>query len=172
MATDMVIGYIYFVESNAVDNIDWVPTVDNIVLGALYTEGTEYCKLQIPEEIVIDAFTSIEATHTGGGTGFQTRPNARFYEALSKGIETSRSNAATVRNFFMLDRHTSGAAATYRQVYLVVKYSAAGYEKFVDHDSTSRDFCKGVVPHVKTVWRKDDYDRAMVFIDWISTWGG
>ena len=166
----MVNGYIYFLESDATDNINWVPTVDNIILGALYTEGTEYCKLELPKKLSIGFNTSIEVTHAGGGSSFDFRPNRRFFDALAQGIETSRANAATVRNFFMLDRHTSGAAATFKRYYMVVKYGTTTYEKFIDHSSTSRDYCKGVVLNCETLWKESEPLVATIRINWASVW--
>jgi len=170
MATDMVIGYVYFLESNAADNINWVPTVDNIILSVLYTEGTEYCKLQLPEELRISFNTGIIVDDAGGGEGFDFRTNRRFFEVLAKGIETSRANAATVRNFFMLDRHTVGTAATFKRYYMVVKYGTTTYEPFVDHTSTVRDYCKGVVLNGDSMWRADTPLIAIVRLNWHSTW--
>ena len=103
----MVVGNIYILESDAVDNINWVPTVDNIILGALYTEGTEYIKLEIPQKYKIQFKTGISVTDSGAGSSFDRRAARRAYLMLANGIETSRANAEVIRNFFMLDRHTS-----------------------------------------------------------------
>lgn len=170
MATDMVIGYVYFLESDAAQNINWVPTVDNIILSVLYTEGTEFVKLQLPEELRIGFDTSIVVDNAGGGEGFDFRPNRRAYDALAKGIETTRVNAERVMNFFMLDRHTVGAAATFKRYYMVIKYGATTYGQFVDHTSTIRDYCKIVVLGGDLLWRRDDYDRAIVRLNVASVW--
>ena len=86
MATDMVIGYIYILESDAVDNINWVPTVDNIILGALYTEGTEFVKLEIPQKYKIPFKTGITVTDSGAGSSFDRRSARRAYLMLANGI--------------------------------------------------------------------------------------
>ena len=89
---------------------------------------------------------------------------------LANGIETSRDNAETIRNFFMLDRHTSGAAATCKRLYLVIKYGTKDYEKFIDASSTSRDYCKGVVIDGETEWNEDEPQVATVRLNWRSVW--
>jgi hypothetical protein len=170
MATDMVNGYIYFLESEAATNINWVPTVDNIILAALYTEGTEYVKLQIPESLKVAFKTGIIVIDSGGGSSFDYRPNRRAYNVLARGIETSRTNAATVRNFFMLDSHTSGAAATFKRYYMVIKYGTTTYEKFINAAGTAVDYCKGVVLDGYTTWRDDEPLVATVHLNWRSVW--
>jgi len=169
MATDMVTGYIYFVESNT-DNIEWVPTVDNIIVGALYTEGTEYVKLPIPQHYKIGFSTGIVVTDSGAGSSFDERNAARGYRALSEGIETTLTNAAQVMNFFMLDRHTSGASATYKQVYMVIKYGAASYLKFVNAASTAVDYCKGAVINGELDWDESTPLNATIRLNWRSVW--
>jgi hypothetical protein len=170
MATDMVIGNIYILESDATDNIDWVPNVDNIILGALYTEGTEYIKLEIPQKYKIQFRTGITVTDSGAGTSFDRRAARRAYLMLANGIETSRDNAALVRNFFMLDRHTSGTASVFKRYYLVIKWGATDYEPFIDASSTSRDYCKGVVINGDTEWDEDTSLVAIVRLNWRSVW--
>ena len=169
MATDMVVGYMYFLESDAVLNINWVPTVDNIILGALYTEGTEFVKLQIPQHYKIPFVTGIVIKASGAGSSFDERNAARFYNLLANGIETTRANAERVMNFFMLDRHTSGASAVYKQIYLVVKHSS-GYVQFVDASSTARDYCKGAVMGGELDWDESDPLRATIRLNWGSVW--
>ena len=165
----MVPGYIYFLESDATDNINWVHTVDNIILGALYTEGTEYVKLQIPKGFKIKGKTGIIVTDSGAGRSFDYRPNMRAYAMLANGVETTIANAARVANFFMLDRHTSGAAAVFKRYYCVIKH-AAGYYPFIDASSTSRDYCKGVVLDWEVDWDDDDDKRDTIRLNWRSVW--
>lgn len=164
----MVVGYIYFVESNT-DNIEWVPTVDLIILGALYTEGTEFVKLQIPQHYKIPFFTGIIITASGAGNSFDERNAARFYKMLANGIETSRANAEQVMNFFMLDRHTSGTSAIYKQVYMVVKHSS-GYVQFINAASAVVNYCKGAVVSGAIDWDESDSLRATIRLNWGSVW--
>ena len=170
MGTDMVAGHIYFLESNATDNVNWVPTVDNIILAGNYTEGTEYVKLPMPQKLKIQFKTGITVTDSGAGSSFDFRSNRRAFQALAEGVESSRTNAAVVRNFFMLDRHTSGAAATFKRYYMVAKYSATGYEKFVNAASAIVDYCRGVVVDGFTAWVEDEPLVAKVFLNWRSVW--
>ena len=169
MATDMVTGYIYFLESDAVLNINWVPTVDDIILGALYTEGTEFVKLQIPQHYKVPFVTGIIIKASGAGISFTERNAARFYQMLANGIETTRANAEQVMNFFMSDRHTSGASATYKQVYMVVKHSS-GYVQFVNAASSVVNYCKGAVVSGEFDWDECDPLRATIKLNWGSVW--
>ena len=166
----MVIGYIYILESDAVDNINWVPVVDNITLAGNYTEGTEFIKLEIPQKYKILFKTGITVTDSGAGSSFDRRAARRAYLMLANGIETSRDNAETIRNFFMLDRHTSGASATFKRLYLIIKYGTTDYEKFIDSSSTARDYCTGVVIDGETEWDGDDPLVATVRLNWRSVW--
>ena len=170
MATDMVPGYIYFLESDAALNINWVPTVDNIILATLYTEGTEYVKLQLPKRYKVKIKTGIEVTDSGAGSSFDRRSSRRAYAMLAQGITTSRTNAATILNFFMLDRHTSGAAATFKRYYMVIKFGTTSYWQFIDASSTARDYCKGVVIDAEADWDEDTPLKAIVRINWRSVW--
>ena len=166
----MVNGYIYFLESDAALNINWVPTVDNIILGVLYTEGEEYVKMQLPENFKAKFKTGITVVDSGSGSSFDFRPNRRAYNLLARGIETSVANAATVMNFFMLDRHTSGASATFKRYYMVIKFGTTTYFPFIDSGSTSRDYCKGVVIDGAVDWREDEPLVATVRLNWRSVW--
>ena len=166
----MVVGNIYIIESDAVDNNNWVPTVDNITLAAVFTEGPDFVKLEIPQKYKIPFKTGITVTDSGAGSSFDRRSARRAYLMLANGIETSRTNAATVRNFFMLDRHTSGSATTFKRYYLIVKWGATDYEKFIDASSTSRDYCKGVVIDGETEWDESDPLVATVRLNWRSVW--
>ena len=169
MATDMVTGYFYFVESNT-DNIEWVPTVDDIIVGALYTEGTEYVKLQIPKHNKIGFVTGIIVKDSGAGSSFDTRDEARSYRMLSEGVETTLANAVQIMNFFMLPRHTSGSSTTYKQVYMVIKTGAATYVKFVNAAGSPVDYCKGAVISGDVDWDQDDSLRGTIRLNWRSVW--
>ena len=166
MATDMVVGYIYILENTGA----WVHTVDNINIAGFTGEGTDYIKLEIPQKYKIQFKTGISVTDSGAGSSFDRRSARRAYLMLANGIETSRDNAETIRNFFMLDRHTSGSAATFKRLYLVIKYGATDYEKFIDASSTVREYCKGVVIDGETEWSEDESQVALVRLNWRSVW--
>ncbi|GAH70481.1 unnamed protein product, partial [marine sediment metagenome] len=118
MATDLTHGYIYFLEKDAVDNQDWGHVVGDIDLDN-FTNGTDVVKLQIPKNFKIRGKTGISVVESGGGHSYDERPNTRAYQMLANGVETTIANAATVANFFMLDRHTSGASATFNSYHAV-----------------------------------------------------
>lgn len=165
----MVIGYLYVIESNT-DNQNWVPTVDDIDLSTNYTEGLEFIKLQIPQTYRIRFKTGIIAYDSGSGRSYVYNTNRRAYAMLAEGIETSRDNAETIRNFFMLDRHCSGTKATNKALHLIIKYGTTDYEKFIDASSMPQDYCKGVVLDGETVWDEDEPQVATVRLNWRSVW--
>lgn len=165
----MVPGYIYVLESNE-DNVSWVPTVDNIVLGALYTEGEEYVKLQIPQDFKVKGKTGIVVVDSGGGHSYDDRPNKRAYAVLANGIETTIANGMQVANFFMLDRHCSGAEAVFKRYYLVIRLFDGTYVPFIDQNSDPQDYCKGVVLDWEVDWDEGDNQRVTVRLNWRSVW--
>jgi len=169
MATDMIIGYIYFIESNA-GNQNWVHTVDSIDISGNYTEGTDFVKLEIPNIYKIKFHTGIKVVDSGGGASYADRTNRRGYALLTGGIETSRDNAETVRNFFMLESHCSGASATFKQYYMIIKYGTTDYEKFIDASGTPRDYCTGLIINGETSWDESEPNITMVKLNWKSVW--
>ena len=170
MATDMVNGYIYILESDAVDNVNWVPTVDNVILAGNYTEGTDFVKLEIPKKYKIKFKTGCKVTDSGAGSSFDLRSARRSYAMLANGIETSRANAEKIMNFLMLDRHTSGAAATFKRYYMIIKYDTTSYVQFIDASSTLRDYCKGDVIDGDLDWDGDDPLVVKIKLNWRSVW--
>lgn len=138
----MVTGYIYFLESDAVRNNNWIPTVDDVDIGTDFgVEGVEWCKLEIPTMWIKRFKTGIAVTDAGSATSFDMRTNRRGYEIITNGYETSPANAAKVEQFFMHDAHTSGAATTFYAYYMIIKMGTTTYVQFMDEGNTMRDYC-------------------------------
>jgi len=162
-------GYFYFIESEAADNQNWLPTPDNIVIGN-FTEGTDYCKLQIPSTFQ-SPFTTGAVINTGSdGNQYMNISAKRAYKFLLDGIETSVSNANTIDKFIMSDRHTSGIPASRKWYYLIVRFGASNYVKFTDGEGTQRDYCRGIIMDGVRIWNKSDNFRVKVHINFGSVW--
>ena len=169
MATDLTHGYIYFLEKDAGDNQDWGNVVGDIDLDN-FTNGTDVVKLQIPQDFKIRGKTGINVIDSGGGRSYDERTNRRAYAMLSNGIETTIANAMTVVNFFMLDRHCSGASAIFKRIYAVIILFDGTYVPFIDSGSTPRDYCTGAVLDWEVDWDQGDNVRATVRLNWKSVW--
>jgi len=141
-------GYIYLIESNAVDNDDWITDHggDPDLLDLTdYTEGTEYVKLEIPQNFQKAFNTGIRVSDMVGGKSYDIRWMKRFYQLLAKGIETSVANADLIEGFIMSNRHTAGDSATFVRYYLIVYFGVNTHLKFTDASGNRQSYCKGVV---------------------------
>lgn len=165
MSIDLTHGYIYILENKGT----WVPTVGDIDLALFIEgEGTDFVKLQIPRDFKIRGKTGIEVVSSGGGSEFDRRPNTRGYAALANGIETTVANAMRVANFFMLDRHCSGASATFKAYYMVIVLFDGTYVPFINAASGTINYCPGRVLDWEVDWDEDDHARATVRLNWRS----
>lgn len=159
MATAPTPGYIYFVESESVGGDDWItdhggnPALMDL---SLMTEGTEFCKLEIPQRWRKQFTTGIVVTDAGGGTSFDLRSARRGYVMLAEGIETSITNADLVEKFFLIDRHTSGASATFKAYYMVIYISATVQVQFKDSTASAMlYYCPVRAMGGEIVWTED-----------------
>jgi len=173
MATGLTDGYIYFVESEAVGGDDWITdhagNPDSLDLDPM-TEGTEYCKLQIPQRRRKKWITGITVTDSGGGTSFDFRSGAKGYDFLAEGIESSQANADLVEKFFMIDRHTSGLAATFKNHYMIVRIAAATYVTFIDASDTPQKYVPIRSSGGEQSWSEDKPMNVIVRIFARSCW--
>lgn len=163
-------GYIYFIEAEAAQQ-NWLHDPDTIVIGN-FTEGTHYCKLEIPQKWIKAWSTGMVITPSGGGRSFQLRPNRRFFAIMSQGIKTSIANGDLVEGFFTIDRHTAASASTYKNYYLIIRRGSSDYVKFTDHDSNRREYCKGAVTDGDMTWNENDPQNVIIRVNFQSIWGG
>ena len=173
MATSLSDGFIYFVESEAVGGDDWINDhagdPDAIDLDAM-TEGTEYCKLEIPRRFRIQFNTGIVVTDAGGGTSFDDRASKRGFTMLNEGVSTTRANANLITKFFMIDRHTSGLSATFKNYYLIIRFAASDYIEFIDHNNASKEYCPVRVSNGETIWDNSAPATSTIRINCRSIW--
>lgn len=171
MATDLSDGMIYFIESDAVDNQNWLHSPGNIDLDS-FTEGTEYCKLQIPDQWIKECYTGIVPNTASSGSGFMFRSSRRFYQVKLSGIEAIGSEAHLIEKFFMDDRHVATSASTFTQYYVVIcrDESTPDFEEFTDSTSTRRQYCTGIVTHFTITWNESENLRARIDIEFTSVW--
>ena len=172
MAIDLTDGYIYFVESNS-DNDDWITDhagdPDSLDLTN-YTEGTEYCKLKMPERFVKSFVTGMIIVDSGGGNSYQERYERRSYSILSEGIETSIYNADLVEKFFTIPRHTAASNDTYKEYYLIIRFGASNYVNFTDNDGNRKEYCRGAVLSGSVTWSEAKPSAALVKLTFKSIW--
>lgn len=165
-------GYIYLIESDAVDNDDWIgdhagnPELLDI---APYTEGTEYAKLQIPKQFVKNFITGAVVNTGSGGNQYVEMSAKRAYALLAEGIETTVANADLVDEFCMSERHTSGIVGVFKQYYLVIKLAVNSYVKFTDSEGNRQKYCRGIILNGSIIHIMKQF-RATVRLNWASVW--
>ena len=171
MATNLSDGYIYFIESDAADNQNWVTTPGNIDLDN-FTEGTDYCKLEIPKQWAKECYTGIQVEVASGGKGFQTRTSRRYYKVMIQSNEEIGSDIHNIDKFFTSDRHTASSSSTFTDYYLVIcrDESSNDFEEFTDSSNNRRDYCKGVVTKCMIIWNESENLRGKVQIEFMSSW--
>ena len=160
-------GYIYILESNGATNQNWVPGGASTIDLTTFTEGTEYCKLEMPKKIVKGWSTGVQVMDPGGGGSVQINWDKRVYTVQATGIETSIANAEKLDQFTMLASHTG--ETSYIPYYLVIPY-AATYVMFTDFGGTRRDYCKGVLVSGSVMWLEQQYKTAIAQFSWRSLW--
>ena len=170
MANDLIDGYIYFVESDAVRNQAWAPTVANIDLATNYTEGTEFCKLKLPKQWIKKFWTGITVEDASGGTSFMTRTSRRGYQINVVGFEVTGTDASLIEQFFMDADHTASSNTTFKQYYCIIRRSVSDYEKFTDASDTRQDYLKGVALGAEIMWDEGTNRVATVKIVFRSNW--
>jgi len=172
MATNLSDGYIYFVESEAVGGDDWITDhagdPDDLDLDAM-TEGTEYCKLEIPQRWRKKFITGIIVTDATTTT-FDYRTGRKGYSILAEGIETSVANADLVEKFFLIARHISGASATFKNHYMIIRFGTSNYATFIDNSDGVKEYCPIRCSGGEVIWEESSPQRALVRLQVRSIW--
>ena len=135
-----------------------------------FTEGTHYCKLQIPKQFIKNFSTGAKVETGSGGNQFDERSAMRAYTLMAEGIEASVANADLVEQFCMSERHTSGVVGTFFRYYLIIRFAASSYVKFTDSGGTRRDYCKGIILNGAVIWNKSKPLVETVKLNWASVW--
>lgn len=173
MVTALTPGYIYFIESDGTDNDNWIADhggdPDLLDLDQ-YTEGTDYCKIEIPKDVKVGFYTGHNVSDVGSGLSYDLRSAARGYKAYTRGLVTSRANAKLMDQFFMSNRHTSGASATYKTYYMVVYFGVNDHWPFIDHNNNQKSYCKGAVIGGDLNWRETESLTILTNLHWRSIW--
>ena len=166
-------GYIYFIESEAAQQ-NWLTNPHAIVIGN-FTEGTHYCKIELPQQHQKSFVTGIFITDSGAGTSYDYRSNRYSYTLQGRGLVTSKANAALVDKFVMNARHTASATASYFEYYMIIKYATAdadtSYEMFTDNAGTQRRYCKGAILNGNFTWNQINPLNMQVVLNFKSKWG-
>lgn len=176
MPTALTPGYVYFIESDGVTNDDWIGDhagdPDDIDLDP-YVEGTHYCKILIPKGWRIIGHTGTLVTTLGGSVQYSQRSAKRWYSGGANGILTTIANANLMDKFFMSDRHTSGASATFEPYYLIPYHglnSSNLVPKFTDHTNTQRAYCLIEALDFQRGWVDVENLIEKVNIRFVSVW--
>ena len=170
MAIGLTVGHVYFLESDAVDNQNWIAGGASTIDLTNFTEGTEFCQLEMPQRWLKKFSTGIVVTDAGGGTSFDFRSARRGYSMLAEGIETSTANADLVEKFFMIDRHTSGGSATFKEYYMVIINDTAAFLTFIDASNAVKTYCPVRASGGEIVWVGEKPQTAIFRVNVRSVW--
>lgn len=162
MVADTEDGYIYFLENKGA----WYPTVANIDLAGDFTaEGTDWCRIRIPERWEIEAFTGVTVKLRSGGDSSTERTYRRGYKMIFHGIDVPGSHGNLLDKFFQSNVHTTTDPSTYTTYYIVIRRAVDDYQKFTDSGGTQRDCAPFVVsPSWKTSWNESQHNVGKVQI--------
>ena len=173
MATAPTAGYIYLIESDGTDNDDWITDhagdPDLLDLDQ-YTEGTEYCKIEMPQQFKKNFTTGIVVTDASGAISFERRWEKRAYSVMSRGINTSRANGDLVEQFLTAPRHSAGSTTTYHTYYLIFYFGVDDHVPFTDSAGNRKSYCKGVVTNGSLLWNESMPNTYIISLNWRSVW--
>jgi len=167
-------GYIYLIEAQGDIGgddfiVDHAGDPEDIVIGN-YTEDTYYCKLQVPKQYTKGFSTGAKVITGAAGNQYSERSSMRSYTLLADGIETSAANADVVESFCMLDAHTTGIEATFREYHLIIKKDTDTYVTFTDSAGNRQKYCTGIVTGGLIIWTKEKPLRPTVKLYFESVW--
>lgn len=161
-------GYLYFIESEVAQQ-NWLAGGASTIELTNFTEVTHYCKIERPEDFQKRFKTGISVSYLGGAS-FDVMWDNKSYNLLPYGFKTSIENAEKVEQFFMADRHTSSNTTTFKQYYLVVKYTTTKFVEFYDFNNNRLTYCKGLLIDGSIIWSDTESLIAYVRLNFYSTW--
>ena len=170
MANDLLDGYVYFLESDAVRNQDWAGVVANIGLAANYTEGTDFCKLKLPKQWIKKMGTGITIDDASGGKSYMTRTSRKSYLCTIIGLEVIGADAKLIEKFTMDADHTASSPSTFVQYHMIIRRSVSDYEEFTDASNVRQDYCQGAILECEITWHESQSLVATVRIIFRSNW--
>lgn len=128
---------LYLIESDATNNVNWVPTVANIDLE-LYTEGTEYCKMDYPPRKQKRFYTGLKISDLANAKSFIMKKGKRGYLFNVQAKVYTKASSDFIDQFLLANNHVR--ASNYEDYYLVLVHDSGTYEKFTDNGGTRRDY--------------------------------
>lgn len=128
---------LYFFESDAVRNQNWVPTVANIVIGN-FTNGEDYISMDYPLEKAKQGYSGLKITDLANATSFIIKKGKRGYFVDVRSRLYTKATMDYVDEFFLRNEHVK--AVNYKDIYMVIVAAATVYEKFTDNSGTRRDY--------------------------------
>ena len=171
MANDLLDGYIYFLESDAVRNQNWAGVVANIDLAGNYTEGTDFCKLKLPKQWIKKMGTGITIDDASGGKSFMKRTDRKGYLCTIVGLEVIGADAKLIEKFTMDHDHTASLPADFVHYYMIIRRTVSDYEEFTDNSDTRQDYCHGAILEAEITWHESQNLVATIRIVFRSAWG-
>lgn len=139
-------GSIYLIESDAVDNDNWIGDhagdPDQIDMTN-YTEGTEYAEISKILGYNQAFRTGVKVADVGSGTSYETKYGRRNYIVPVRGLVSSLASANLLQKMCMIPRHTE--ITGYKRYYLIIKFATGSYVQFVDNDGNDKKYCRGIV---------------------------
>lgn len=173
MATAPTAGFWYLIESDSVDNDDWIADhagdPDLLDLDQ-YTEYTEYIALQLPKRFAVRGKTGAIVTPSGAGESYDKRKEERFYNTILQGVMGTRTQANGADQFLMSSRHTSGASAVFTRYHLILYFGTNDHIKFTDANGTQQSYCTGIVTDWEIVWLDVRNQVSVLRLNFWSVW--
>lgn len=151
---------LYFFESDAVRNQNWVPTVGNIVIGN-FTEGEDYCKMDYPFAKTKQGYSGLKITDLANATSFIIKKGKRGYLVDVRIKCYTKAAADYIDEFFLRNEHVK--AVNYKDIYMVIVAAATVYEKFTDHSGTRRDYLQCALLTPVRTKEINQGDRSLVW---------
>lgn len=163
--------WIGFVESNAVDNDDWITDHSgdpDLITWTNYTEGTEALIITKPQMWTISAIPGNTAKPLAGGITYEYRTGKRYYRFLIRAQVSSRTQVNYALKFPMFERHTE--ASSWKDFYLIWMYAANDHLGFVDGANAVQDYMHVHVAKLDVMWNQGSSKTYTLQIEGVSTW--
>ena len=161
--------WLAFIESDAVDNDNWLNDPEDIT-WADFTEGTDAIVLTKIGRIQRRGNSGVGHEPRPGGDTFMTRTDLHNHQLMYEAIVSTLAEKKLVENFHQLARHTQ--VASFKPYYLVHHYSTDTYETFIDDSGTAREYCQCIIDHVTSERPQPNALKWTLRFAITSTFGG
>jgi hypothetical protein len=163
--------WVGLVESNAVDNDDWITDHagdPDLITWTNYTEGTEALIFTKPLMYTVTAIPGNKATPLAGGITYQYRTGTRTYRFLIQAQASSKTLVNYCLTFPMFERHTE--SSSWKDVYLVWMHATNDHFNFVDGSNNVKDYMRVHSAKLDVIWTQGIAEVYTIRIEGVSTW--